>query len=1014
MNRPFNILPNIGYKNSQFQVLSEVDNLKIEIWKDDNKVLSIDTNASHATLITNIKSTGKLIAKCEFNDSIYQQEIEVLDAIRLGSSQFKKAFVFDDSDFSFILMKDRLLLYNEKTKALLTENHYSPSEIYKIDKSNYLFVTKVGGFADGIVNLGIYNKESFTIVGELLNEYREIMILPKSNKVWLSKITSRSIHCVELVTEAKNYFRELNKYEGFLDYHIDRENQNIHLNYSNKLIISDLENLHFCFEIPKKPNNAIDNSGNFFEIKQNFIYYENYFCQNLIKIPISFQLNLQKPNFSHLGAELTRIIEIDDFSTKLTEIKDGMINSFPTDQTSFRYTLSENQRVIDRHTLHEIIPTINGVYLLAKEVIREFTAVIFQKNLNDWNSKADVTENYEYSLLFMSANRIDVLIEKAPSLIICKYLGSMLLVSTQNKKILFYGNDKIEFNHENLIELYKINEYSYFFVKQLDRYSVYRSTELKKPILHQVEILNVDLIDKHKIIYYSGKQKYNSNAKYLEAFDLKVFSQIFIDERMLKHSQFQTSSDFYFHEDYAMSSNKVLFNPLNLEVKDAVIGSLEYYSTNLNKIVSYRTNIIYLSVFEPQVGKYKLFEIQIENQSFKESYLTPNGQFLMLQDDSNKYIWFDIENNQTVQFSSGNFLAFRRDGSLIVEDETSRSVKILDPKTFQEITPPNYHYYRFVSPDGKLYAQLTTKAKFINKLNGDEITLNEVVKIRRELDGTVSNTNEQVNVLKNREDIFKLYEKKFEELGIKDSKLINSHVVIKIERYIEIGISGTQVSAQILCAEDLQFYNYSAFSYDNKYFAYVGKPSMNGLIHLFEIDFDEAKSHLTVSDSYLSRYPRYASWVCGFSRKGQFATYDSTPDTYVLNIDERIFKKKTSVMELKQNIYHSKKNIYFTYENWNEIKGKNFLCFSPSGDFLALSEQGYEPRTLGGYGHQESRVVHIAKSQTGEIVNSFTAHGDRIFEDKSKKVIFVAFSEDEKKLMTLSADGVVIIRGLKL
>ncbi len=96
------------------------------------------------------------------------------------------------------------------------------------------------------------------------------------------------------------------------------------------------------------------------------------------------------------------------------------------------------------------------------------------------------------------------------------------------------------------------------------------------------------------------------------------------------------------------------------------------------------------------------------------------------------------------------------------------------------------------------------------------------------------------------------------------------------------------------------------------------------------------------------------------------------------------------------------------------IKGKNFLCFSPTGVFLALSEQGYEPLTKGGYGHQESNVVHIAKTNSGEIIDSFTGHGDKIKDNKTKKVTFVAFSEDEKRIMTLSSDGVVIIRDLNI
>ena len=131
-------------------------------------------------------------------------------------------------------------------------------------------------------------------------------------------------------------------------------------------------------------------------------------------------------------------------------------------------------------------------------------------------------------------------------------------------------------------------------------------------------------------------------------------------------------------------------------------------------------------------------------------------------------------------------------------------------------------------------------------------------------------------------------------------------------------------------------------------------------------------------------------------------------------MDETFFSDLTSDTELKNNIYNFKSNIYHNYKKWNVIRDKNFLCFSPSGNFLALSEQGYEPLTYGGYGHQESNVVHIAKTESGAIIDSFTGHGEKIKDDTRKKVTFVAFSEDESRIMTLSSDGVVIIRDINI
>jgi hypothetical protein len=1020
MKRPFNIFPSIGYRNSQFQIVCTVDNLRIDIYDQNKLVKSIETNSKYPTLLTSIDSTGKLIAKCRFNNELFEHEIEIKEAFRLGSSEFKKAFVFDDTEYSFFLMKDRLLLYDEKKKILLTENHYSPTEIHKINKTNYLFVTKVGSSTNGIINLGIYNTETFSLVGELLNEYREVKILPETNKAWLYNIKSKTIHCFELVQGTNRYLTELKKYDECIDFFIDDSSQSIFINYNENLNISNINNLHNAIEIPKFPNNAIDKLGNVFSIERDSLTYTKCLTNYSVKIQPTFELNLQPEKFIHIGNELKSKIELTDLNKKVEETKDDIISSIPENKTYYYHTLPESERISEAYTTHNIYPTIDGIFIVHKEVKRDFNGVTFRKYQANWNATAYATERNEYTLLFFSSNKVEVLIDNAPSLTISEFHNSMLLVNSQNTKNLFSGNNKFTLESESSIELFTVNEISYFLIKSKEKYSLYRATNFKNPILSQIEILNPDLIKEHQIIWYSGKEKYVSTTNYLSAFDLKTCSRILINERKVQHSLFKDSTEFKFHERYALSSNQIVFNPISLEIKDAFIGTIESYSKKLDKIVSHRTNTIYLSVFNIQTRKYELSEIPIDDHKYKESYLSPNGQFLVLQDETNKYAWYDIEKNETINFISGNFLALRNDGSLIVEQDGTRAVKILDPKTFQDITPPNYHHYRFMSPDGKLYAQVASKVRYFNKLNGSELKVEEVSKFRQDLDEPSFYLQEKekeqakIKVENNRQQIFKTYKKVFEELGVEEYSKITSHTLVKVEKYTEIGISGTSIVKEVLLPEDTQFYNYASFSYDNKYLGMVYRLGTGGGIQFIKLNFNEIDNSLNIMDTYLSRYPRYASWVCGFSQTGFFATYDSTPDTYLINVAENLFENKTTEIELRQNIYKSKSNIYHTYNKWNEIKGKNFLCFSPTGCFLALSEQGYEPLTLGGYGHQESNVVHIAKTNTGEIIDSFTGHGDKIKDNKTKKVTFVAFSEDEKRIMTLSYDGVVIIRDIKI
>lgn len=1020
MKRPFNIFPSIGYRNSQFQIVSSVDNLKIDIYDQDKVVKSIEANSKNPTLLTSLKATGKLIAKCNFNNTVFQQELEIKEAFRLGSSEFKKAFVFDDTEYSFFLMKDRLLLYDEKKKILLTENHYSPTEIYKINGTNFLFVTKVGNSASGIINLGVYNTENFSMVGELLNDYREIKILADNNKAWLYNIKSKKIHCYELAHQTNKYLTELKSFENFNDYFLDDANLNIYINHNEVLKVSSLNNLHKYIEIPKKENNAIDKLGNVFTLENKTLKCTSLLTNYSETVNPDFEVNLQTDNFIHIGKHLKSESELTDLNRKAEEIKEEVISSLPDDKTYHYHTLSEFQKISETYTTHKIYPTKNGVFIIQKRIKRDFNGVTLRKYQTTWTATPYKIENTEITLLLFNSEKADILIDKTPNLTVYEYLKDMLVVSHQSSKILFSGKNKVTISNEDSIELFTINEIGYFLIKTKERYSLFRSTNPNYAILEQIEILNPDLFKKHQIIWYRGKEKNISNTRYLNAFDLKNCTRILIDEQKVQHSLFKDALDFKFFEKYALSSNQIVFNPETLEIKDAFIGNIESHSNRLNKIVSHRTNKIYLSKFNPQIAKYELSEISIDDNKYRESYLSPNGQFLVLQDESNKYSFYDIEKGETINFISGSFLAFRNDGSLIVEQDGTRAVKIIDPKTFQDITPPNYHHYRFMSPDGKLYAQVSSKIRYFHKLNGKELKVEEVSKFRQDLDEPSIFLEEKekeqakIRVDKNRQLIFNSYKEQFQSLGLEDYTKINSHYVVKIEKYTEFGITGTSIVKEIVLPEDTQFYNYASFSYDNKYLGLVYRLGTGGGIHFIKINFDEKKSSLEILDTYLSRYPRYASWVCGISKTGFFATYDSTPDTYIINVAENLFENKTTENELRQNIYKSKTNIYHTYNKWNEIKGKNFLCFSPTGDYLALSEQGYEPLTLGGYGHQESNVVHIAKTGNGQIIDSFTGHGDKIKDNKTKKVTFVAFSEDESRIMTLSSDGVVIIRDINI
>lgn len=1016
MKRPFKIFPSVGYKNSQYQIVAKVDNLTIDFYHEDILIKSVAVNSDYPTVLNSLTPTGRITAKCDFNGEVFEQELEIKEVLRLGSSEFKKAFLFDYTNYSFFLMKDRLLLYDEKKKVLLTENHYSPTEILNLNKSKYLFVTKIGEKSEGIVNLGVYDTETFSMEGELLNSYQEIEIIPDMNKAWLLNKDTKTIHCFELTKFTSNSFTELKKYDDFKGFFTDRIANKIFIDYEDKIKISDLSNLHQSIEVLKTSFNAIDKFGNTYTLDGDKLIYKPCFGGPSTFIKLDFEFNLRSEKFYHIGQGLQSENDLTDLNNSAENLKSIITPSIPSGQIKHYYPLPEPES--ESTFSHSLYPTQGGIYLIKKYTEREFKGVTCKWNGNKWELIPHAIERNKYSMFFCSSIKNEILFNDVSVFEIVESLYPILLLNMDYEVHLFSGRNSLKIQNESTIKLISINGYSYCLISKKERTTLFNIKSEIKMELEGIDILNYDFIDTHQIIWYIMKTQYASDS--LQGFDLKTCTKIQLDFKKIQHSVFNDPKFIQFFENYALSSNQMVFNPKNLNVKGAFIGEFEEFSKGLNKVFSYREGSAYLSIYNPYYKNFNLAEIPIEVHSYKESYMSPNGKILVLKNNSDKYEWYDIEKDETVNFLSGKFLDFKEDGNLIVEDNVTRAVKIIDPSTFQDITPLNYHYFHFLSPDGKLYADINTKVKFFNRLNGRELSKEDVIKYDKELNGPRSTMNEREReqikhqLDYNKRMIFQEFSNELGKLGIEDYSKISYFTVVRHVKYTQIGIVGTDVTLDIEFPEYLIFYNYSAFSYDNKYFGYVGKPSSNGLIHLFKIDFDEENKKLSIIDSYLSRYPKWASWVCGFSKTGYFATYDSAPDTYILNMDDELFEDKTTDSVLRQNFNNSKSNIYSTFRKWHEIKGKNFLCFSPSGKYLALSEQGYEPLTLGGYGHQESSVVHIAKTKSGEILQSFRDHGFQLVNPKIKDTIFVSFSEDEKRLMTMSKDGVVIIRDINL
>ena len=1020
INVPFKIFPTNGYINSQIQIVCFDKNCEqLTIEKDGIIEKTINIEENKFITLTELKVPGIYRAKCSLNGKIFSQNFEIKNSIRFGNSELKSSFAFEGIPYSFFLMKDRLFIYDEannNNEELFLENHISPTDIKKIDNNYLLFITNIKNINDEIVLYAIYSIKELKIVWELRESHKAISLFMEEKLLWVYNFLEKKIICYSLIEIINHKPTEIVSFQIEKEFKKKEIINHLFLNEEEILVFINLKNASII-KIKKEENIAIDNYGNYYKIESNRLICKNILIDDFNGIITQKPdiLNLSKENVLFIGNKFI-VDEERDFDSRIQTLIDKY---YPKDEKGIKSFTPETNELFEASFIcQSLMLSTSGVFVITKMETRKINSIMFMKYAGKWCFLPSSPTNINFILSFIDINANNELKTGLSDCTII-YRNEHYIILKTNTNVLILNRDRIikEFDLPSEVQILPdLNHNNYLLLKSPENYfSLYSFADFSNPILKEVEILNAKFIIKHGVIWYSKEvMEIIKDKKFLAAFNLNQNTFLKINKNFSKYSIFEHLTDYTITEGYILTKTKILINAQTGAVKDVIIGDVFSFSENLDKIILRRGELIYLCFFERSDNKYELVQIKIANDIYKEAYLSPNGKFLILNKTANEYSYLDIETGKEINYFAGKFLAFSKEGNLILEDNNIRAAKIIDPLTNQDITPTNYCYYRFISPDGQLYSQVSTKKRYIDKIRSKEIDLATVIEYKIQFDFRNTDENMRLQVLKNRKLFFDLHSARFRELEVNQYDNICSDTIIKTEQFIEIGIVGTNIILELNTQHDLVFFNYGAFSYDNKYFGYAGKPNSNGLIHIFKLNFDSLSKTLELEDEYISTHPRWASWVCGFSKTGYFATYDSTPDTYIIKITDKLFINKYPEIESREGI------VNFDYEHnkvnneWREIIKKNFLCFSPSGDFLALSEQGYDPITLGGYGHQESGALHIMSTVSSLVLASFTEHGERIVNPTTRDTIFVAFSDDESKIMSMSKDGVVIVRNIDL
>lgn len=407
-----------------------------------------------------------------------------------------------------------------------------------------------------------------------------------------------------------------------------------------------------------------------------------------------------------------------------------------------------------------------------------------------------------------------------------------------------------------------------------------------------------------------------------------------------------------------------------------------------------------------------LGNMNIDESFYSKAVFCADGENIIYQKKGNEYYMRCIGSDEETEFDlQGSVIRRNLNGYVPYLDfDTHRKPVYVDPVSLTRIEEAAAKQFTYRSIDGTITHIAHNCVKYFSNEKKKYVSADEYLSYKRKYDyeapipilEPIRKGPQYELARKNRTDYFNanknwLLEKLKPQMGfylvsIEDAALktfldqasVCEKFIFKNEYYIQEDVRGEVV--EIRQPERLKFLNYVSYSYDNRYIIISGKFEEASLAMIYD----------TVESSVVYQNTKtMAVWLGVFSKKGMAAFYDSTPISF-----------------FSDDIRNA--------ESYKELKNRSFLTFSPSGKYMALSRQGYIPYASGNphWGHQPSHDVYVVSSGNPEHeLAHYCDHGDQIegtggWDRSNSSVASATFSMDDKKLMTVSKDGVVVIRNL--
>lgn len=419
------------------------------------------------------------------------------------------------------------------------------------------------------------------------------------------------------------------------------------------------------------------------------------------------------------------------------------------------------------------------------------------------------------------------------------------------------------------------------------------------------------------------------------------------------------------------------------------------------------------------VERVVILEDLFDATDFKNVYLSEDGKSFIYS-ESEGPIFFDTETGETIQFEKQSFINSIYGFRPTFTREGSRKIRLINPATGRPIDLSIVSKFKFTSPDGTLYSdgELREYEKYYDEICGTYISNEEYNVLARKYD-TLGITKKD-DIMSRRKQFatkhltffknkYSHWTKRTDEEWIKsliNCDLFTDNFICKRGFAVIRSIKTDEIIEEISLGPALWFLNYVSFSYDSRYVALAGRyynhtqyegRKVGGLLLIYDLKKGKEICRKTDSD---------AVWTTSFTPEGHVGAYSSNPITFIANTTQSVGLKL--------------------------FGGYSFLSFSRDGKYMALSRQGYISYNDGKgghrvhWGHQYSSEVFIypvTDTKHQEALAYFNDLSDNGFEgvfsrknrrQPSKSVASVSFSKDNRHLMMVVVDGVIIIRNLHL